>query len=157
MIIWKLDDLLRRRRIKGRHLALAMGIGENYLSRVRHEVPDRLSLSLLDGLCRELDCTIADLLEYVPGEPHPAPAPVAVAAPIKPVASVSPAPPVAEAAPAADAPAAPPRPPLPLMAPLNTPTPAPAPEPSPDTAQGAAYVKGGALQAKLARLRGRRD
>jgi len=66
MIVWKLDELLRKRGIKGRELAKAMAIGENYLSRVRHEVPDRLSLTLLDALCRELDCTIADLLEYKP-------------------------------------------------------------------------------------------
>ncbi len=80
MIVWKLDELLRKRGIKGRELAKAMAIGENYLSRVRHEVPDRLSLTLLDALCRELDCTIADLLEYKPSvkakhakAPKPAP------------------------------------------------------------------------------------
>jgi putative transcriptional regulator len=73
MIVWKLDELLRKRGIKGRELAKAMAIGENYLSRVRHEAPDRLSLSLLDALCRELDCTIADLLEYKPmGKVKPA-------------------------------------------------------------------------------------
>lgn len=66
MIVWKLDELLRKRGIKGRELAKKMAIGENYLSRVRHEVPDRLSLTLLDALCRELDCTIGDLLEYKP-------------------------------------------------------------------------------------------
>ncbi|MFN3432165.1 MAG: helix-turn-helix domain-containing protein, partial [Candidatus Sericytochromatia bacterium] len=74
MIVWKLDDVMRRKRAKGREMARRMGIGENYLSRVRHEVPDRLSLVLLDSLCHELDCTIADLLEYQPG-PSPAPAP----------------------------------------------------------------------------------
>lgn len=76
MIVWKLDELMRVRRIKGRELARRMGIGENYLSRVRHEVPDRLSLALLDGLCRELECTLADLLEYRPSEPVPMPVPV---------------------------------------------------------------------------------
>lgn len=69
MIVWKLDELLRLRGVKGRELARKMEIGENYLSRVRHEVPDRLSLSLLDGLCRELDCTIGDLLEYRADKP----------------------------------------------------------------------------------------
>ena len=75
MIVWKLDDVMRRKRAKGREMARNMGIGENYLSRVRHEVPERLSLSLLDALCHELDCTIADLLEYQPG---PMPQPVSV-------------------------------------------------------------------------------
>lgn len=69
MIRWKLDTLMRARRLKGRALAQRMGIGENYLSRVRHDAPDRLSLSLLDGLCRELNCSIAELLEYVPDPP----------------------------------------------------------------------------------------
>jgi DNA-binding Xre family transcriptional regulator len=76
MILWKLDDVMRRKKAKGREMARRMGIGENYLSRVRHEVPDRLSLTLLDALCHELDCTIADLLEYQPGPmPEPAPPP----------------------------------------------------------------------------------
>lgn len=70
MIVWKLDEVLRVKGIKGRELARRMDIGENYLSRVRHEVPDRLSLMLLDGLCRELDCTIADLLEFRPEPGH---------------------------------------------------------------------------------------
>lgn len=83
MIVWKLDEVLRVKGIKGRELARRMAIGENYLSRVRHEVPDRLSLSLLDGLCRELGCTIADLLEYQ-GTAAPAPAaPKAKSAPRK--------------------------------------------------------------------------
>ena len=64
MIVWKLDEVLRLKGVKGRELARRMEIGENYLSRVRHEVPDRLSLVLLDGLCRELGCSIADLLEF---------------------------------------------------------------------------------------------
>ncbi|MDB5095629.1 MAG: transcriptional regulator [Cyanobacteria bacterium RYN_339] len=69
MIVWKLDEVLRLKGVKGRELARRMEIGENYLSRVRHEVPDRLSLSLLDGLCRELDCGIGDLLEFRPDKP----------------------------------------------------------------------------------------
>lgn len=64
MIIWKLDAVMQARGVKGRELARRMNIGENYLSRVRHEVPDRLSLTLLDALCRELECDLADLLEY---------------------------------------------------------------------------------------------
>jgi DNA-binding Xre family transcriptional regulator len=55
---------MRHRGIKGREMARNMGIGENYLSRVRHEAPDRLSLELLDALCRELGCRVDDLLIY---------------------------------------------------------------------------------------------
>ena len=85
MIVWKLDELMRLRGIKGRELARRLNIGENYLSRVRHEVPDRLSLTLLDALCRELGCGIGDLLEYkASGRARRAaaakPAPVAAAA-----------------------------------------------------------------------------
>jgi DNA-binding Xre family transcriptional regulator len=64
VIVWKLDALMRARGVKGRELARRLDIGENYLSRIRHEVPERLSLELLDGLCRELGCGIADLLEH---------------------------------------------------------------------------------------------
>ncbi|MEB3196581.1 MAG: helix-turn-helix transcriptional regulator [Candidatus Sericytochromatia bacterium] len=66
MIEWKLDAWMQAHNVKGRDLARRMNIGENYLSRVRHEVPDRLSLSLLESLCRELGCGIGDLLEYRP-------------------------------------------------------------------------------------------
>jgi DNA-binding Xre family transcriptional regulator len=76
MIVWKLDEVLRVKGIKGRELARRMEIGENYLSRVRHEVPERLSLVLLDGLCRELGCSIADLLEFRPGQTEAVAAPV---------------------------------------------------------------------------------
>lgn len=68
MILWKLDALLRARRIRGRELAARLGVGENYLSRIRREPPERLSLSLLDALCRELGVGIEQLLVQVPDE-----------------------------------------------------------------------------------------
>lgn len=175
MIVWKLDALMRQRRAKGRQMAKRMGIGENYLSRVRHEVPDRLSLELLDGLCRELNCTIADLLEY---RPSAAPPEVAIAElhqevtprRRRPRRAPEPAPAVQAPAPEPPPPpVAPPRerPVLPLMAPLpGTPMPAPvpvappaAPEAEVDTSASEAaahYVRLDALQAKLDRLKRRR-
>lgn len=179
MIVWKLDDVMRRKRAKGREMARNMGIGENYLSRVRHEVPERLSLTLLDALCHELDCTIADLLEYQPG-PMPQPAPE----PEKPKRAPAPrkpkAPPVVAAAVAAE-PAVPPvavEAPQPVAEPAVEPTgglslaqrrarealrqdlapEAPAePAEVSDEAKGATVVRTSALQAKLDRLRRRRD
>lgn len=164
MIVWKLDALMRQRRARGREMAKRMGIGENYLSRVRHEVPDRLSLALLDALCRELDCTIADLLEYrpsaappqvavaelhqevtpVPRRPRraPAPRPAAAAPEPEPMPVHTPVPAaVLEAAlPPLPEPATPPRerPVLPIMAPLpGSPVPPPAaPPPAPQEAEG---------------------
>lgn len=121
MIVWKLDEVLRVKGVKGRELARRMEIGENYLSRVRHEVPDRLSLELLDGLCRELGCTIADLLEYQP-------APGEVVAPIQPARRKAPVTPGKRAprkpreAEAAEAPvASPPAPHAPPEAPAEVP------------------------------------
>lgn len=202
MIVWKLDDVMRRKRAKGREMARRMGIGENYLSRVRHEVPDRLSLVLLDSLCHELDCTIADLLEYQPGPaPTPAPPPPvekpkrpaaprrAKAAPapeLAPLPVSVPAPVIAETAPAPEVAIAE----TPASAPVEPAAPAPevarglslaqqrarevirqavaseavapvADEPAPvsdeDKAAGAAVVRTSALQAKLDRLRRRRE
>lgn len=68
MILWKLDALLRSQRIRGRDLAARLGVGENYLSRIRREPPERLSLALLDALCRELGVGIDELLVQVPDE-----------------------------------------------------------------------------------------
>lgn len=175
MILWKLDDVMRRKKAKGREMARRMNIGENYLSRVRHEVPDRLSLTLLDALCHELDCTIADLLEYQPGpmpEPEPPPPPKPPVSAKKPSQQRKAAPPKAEPVPA----------PASAQAPDITPTPVaglslaqqrareairqgvtPEPEaqeeaPAPTSEEGkagAAVVRTSALQAKLARLRRR--
>lgn len=200
MIVWKLDDVMRRKRAKGREMARRMGIGENYLSRVRHEVPDRLSLVLLDSLCHELDCTIADLLEYQPGPaPTPAPPPP-VERPKRPAAPrrAKAAPESAPVPAPAPAPVAPPEPapvavevpaPVPVPVPVVPAAPAPevarglslaqqrarevirqavtpdeavpvADEPAPasdDEKAGAAVVRTSALQAKLDRLRRRRE
>jgi putative transcriptional regulator len=177
MIVWKLDDVMRRKRAKGREMARNMGIGENYLSRVRHEVPERLSLTLLDALCHELDCTIADLLEYQPG-PMPQPAPE----PEKPKRAPAPRKPKAPPVVAAGVAAEPVSPPVAVQAPEPVPaetTSEPtgglslaqrrarealqqdlAPDVSAevsDEAKGAAVVRTSALQAKLDRLRRRRD
>jgi 2-oxoglutarate dehydrogenase E2 component (dihydrolipoamide succinyltransferase) len=197
MIVWKLDDVMRRKRAKGREMARRMGIGENYLSRVRHEVPDRLSLVLLDSLCHELDCTIADLLEYRPGpSPVPAPPPPVEkpkrpAAPRRAKAAAAPEPAVVEAAPEpvaiAEAPApAPAEAPAPVEPAAASPEAArglslaqqrarevirqavvpeaaapvadePAPVSDEEKAAGAAVVRTSALQAKLDRLRRRRE
>lgn len=177
MILWKLDDVMRRKKAKGREMARRMGIGENYLSRVRHEVPDRLSLTLLDALCHELDCTIADLLEYQPGpmpEPEPPPPPKPPVSAKKP-SQRKPAQPKVEpkaepvAAPAvAQAPDLTPAPTAGLslaqqrareairqdLAPEAPQEEAPAPT-SEEGKAGAAVVRTSALQAKLARLRRR--
>lgn len=153
MIVWKLDDVMRRKRAKGREMARNMGIGENYLSRVRHEVPERLSLTLLDALCHELDCTIAELLEYQPG-PQPAAEPM----PEKP--KRAPAPRKAKsAAPVAAAPE--PSGGLSLAQKRAREAIRQAPEEPPadsaDDAKGATVVRTSALQAKLDRLRRRRE
>lgn len=146
MIVWKLDLVLRTRGIKGRELARKMEIGENYLSRVRHEVPDRLSLSLLDALCRELDCGLSDLLEYRPDEtqvtalPQPKPS----APEKKKSVPATPEPVVVPAALEKDVPAAvlpQPKPPEPVASEEASPTP------------GGAVLRVGALQARLERLK----
>lgn len=172
MIHWKLDALMRTRRLKGRELARRMGIGENYLSRVRHEAPDRLSLALLDAFCRELNCTIAELLEYVPepaGAAAPArpsrkpaaprrkaPPPAAEATPPTPAAPLTVAPALRAPAPSLPLPEEPPAP----RRPISTAWPEPgqaqrSPIAVPEASEsGVRTLKPkGALAGKLARLR----
>lgn len=115
MILWKLDALLRARRIRGRELAARLGVGENYLSRIRREPPERLSLSLLDALCRELNVGIEQLLVQVPDEGEGvsvAPPPPIAVRPRRRTSPARTAPPVAAAplAPQAPAPASAPAP-----------------------------------------------
>ncbi|MEB3220498.1 MAG: helix-turn-helix transcriptional regulator [Candidatus Sericytochromatia bacterium] len=162
MIVWKLDALMRARGVKGRELARRLEIGENYLSRIRHEVPDRLSLELLDGLCRELGCEIADLLEHRGAGKARKPAGRRLPA-AKPQAQPRPAPePVATSSPFVDEVLAP------LMAELGpvlegavaAEASAPAGEPEADTETaapvGSAVLKTSLLQARLDRLKRRR-
>ena len=46
----------------------ATGLARNTVAGLYHETTARIDLDTLNALCKHYECTVADLLEYVPGE-----------------------------------------------------------------------------------------
>ena len=68
MIVTRLDRVLADRKMSSRDLALAMGLSEVNLSRIKTGKVGAIRFSTLEALCRELGCQPGDLLEYVPDD-----------------------------------------------------------------------------------------
>lgn len=66
MIRVRLDYLLLDKRMKLKDLAQATGIAMNNLSILKTNKARAIRFSTLQTLCKALDCTPGDLLEYVP-------------------------------------------------------------------------------------------
>ncbi|NEP08753.1 MAG: helix-turn-helix transcriptional regulator [Symploca sp. SIO2C1] len=69
VIRWKLNEMMARRRIRNKDLAVSLGISENSVYRLRRtdEMP-RLSPERLNGICTALDCQPGDLLVWEPDD-----------------------------------------------------------------------------------------
>lgn len=65
-IIMRLDRIMADRKIKSKELAAAIGLSEVNLSRIKTGKLKGIRLSTLEELCRALDCTPGDLMEYSP-------------------------------------------------------------------------------------------
>ena len=68
MINVRLDYLLVDRRMKLKDLAEKTGIAMNNLSILKTNKARAIRFSTLDSLCKALNCTPGDLLEYIPDE-----------------------------------------------------------------------------------------
>lgn len=66
MIKNHLSRILGERRWTQAKLARETGIRPTTINHLYHEFSDRVSFDQLDLICEALDCSIADLLEYVP-------------------------------------------------------------------------------------------
>ena len=67
-IILRLDVVMARRKVRSNVLARAIGISETNLSLLKSGKVRGLRFDTLDALCRYLDCTPGDILEYAPDE-----------------------------------------------------------------------------------------
>jgi putative transcriptional regulator len=67
MIRWKLREVMARKKITNRALADATGMHEGSISRLKalDEMP-RMDGKTLSKFCEELDCSLFELVEYVP-------------------------------------------------------------------------------------------
>lgn len=67
-IVVTLDRVMRRKGVRARDLAPKVGITEVNLSRVKTGKIRAIRFSTLDALCRELDASPGDLIDYVPDD-----------------------------------------------------------------------------------------
>jgi len=70
MINVRLDYVLLDHRMKLKDLAQATGLAVNNLSILKTNKARAIRFSTLESICKALDCTPGDLLEYVPDEPE---------------------------------------------------------------------------------------
>lgn len=68
MIIVNLDVMLAKRKMRSNELAEKIGLTQANLSILKTGKAKAIRLSTLDAICRELQCTPGDLLEYRPDE-----------------------------------------------------------------------------------------
>jgi len=66
MINIRLDYLLLDRRMKLKDLAQATGLAVNNLSILKTNKARAIRFSTLNRLCKALNCTPGDLIEYIP-------------------------------------------------------------------------------------------
>jgi len=68
MINIRLDYLLLDRRMKLKDLAEATGLAVNNLSILKTNKARAIRFSTLNSLCKALNCTPGDLIDYIPDE-----------------------------------------------------------------------------------------
>ena len=68
MILINIDVMLAKRKMSVSELADQVGFTMANVSLLKNGKIKALKMSTLDKLCRVLDCTPGDLLEYVEGE-----------------------------------------------------------------------------------------
>ena len=71
MIIINLDVMMAKRKISLNELSERVGITLANLSILKNNKARAIRFSTLDAICRALECTPQDILEYRPGEEQP--------------------------------------------------------------------------------------
>ena len=64
MIILNLDVMLAKRKMRSNELAERIGLAQANLSILKTGKAKAIRLTTLDAICRELQCTPGDILEY---------------------------------------------------------------------------------------------
>ena len=68
MIIINIDVMLAKRKMRSNELAERIGLTQANFSIHKTRKANASRLSTLDAICRELQCTPGDILEYKPDE-----------------------------------------------------------------------------------------
>lgn len=72
-IKWRLAAVMADREMDYKELAEEMGYHPNTVSKLKNNLPDRLEMTTLLGLCQALKCQPGELMVYVEPEPEPEP------------------------------------------------------------------------------------
>lgn len=65
-IVVNLDVMLAKRKVRGKELAMAVGITEQNLSLLRTGKVKGVRFATLERICQVLECQPGDIFEYVP-------------------------------------------------------------------------------------------
>ena len=68
MIKIHLSRILGEKRMSQAELARQTGIIPSTISEIYNEIAERLNVEYLDRICEYLNCSITDLIEYIPNE-----------------------------------------------------------------------------------------
>lgn len=72
LIRWKLREIMARERFTIRKLALVTGLHKNTIAGLRnYDTLPGLGEGTMEKLCRALNCSPFDLIEYIPDPPPP--------------------------------------------------------------------------------------
>ena len=71
MIVVNLDVMMAKRKISLNELSERVGITLANLSILKNNKARAIRFSTLDAICRALECTPQEILEYRPGEEQP--------------------------------------------------------------------------------------
>ena len=66
MIMVNIDVVMAKRKISAGELAERIGITPANLSILKNNKAKAIRFSTLEAICRELDCRVSEVLEYVP-------------------------------------------------------------------------------------------
>ena len=70
MIVFRLEQILDDFNMTQKELAEKTGIRPATIHGIYHGRTQKLKIENLDKLCRALDCTTEDILEYIPDEEY---------------------------------------------------------------------------------------
>ena len=68
MIKIKLSELLGKHKMNQKALSIITGIRPATVSKMYYEEVKRIEIAQIDSICKAFNCSISDLLEYVPEE-----------------------------------------------------------------------------------------
>ncbi|MDE6003932.1 MAG: helix-turn-helix transcriptional regulator [Oscillospiraceae bacterium] len=68
MIKIHLSRILGEKRMSQAELARQTGIRPATISEIYNKISERLNVEYLDRICEYLDCSITDLIEYIPNQ-----------------------------------------------------------------------------------------